>query len=45
MTLGRKLTWSPEKERFDAEDEANQLLAPKMRNWLVPAELADFFQA
>jgi hypothetical protein len=42
MTLGRKLTWSPEKERFDSEDDANQLLGPKMRSWLVPSELADF---
>ena len=42
MTLGRKLTWSPEKERFDAEDDANQLLKPRMRSWLVPSELSGF---
>jgi predicted dehydrogenase len=42
MTLGRKLTWSPEKERFDAEDEANQLLKPRMRSWLVPSDLSGF---
>jgi predicted dehydrogenase len=42
MMLGRKLTWNPDKEQFDTEDEANQLLAPKMRSWLVPSELAEF---
>jgi predicted dehydrogenase len=31
MTVGRKLKFDPKTEKFDGDDEANALLAPKMR--------------
>jgi hypothetical protein len=40
MKLGRKLKWDPAKERFEGDEEANGLLAPPLRSWLSPGELA-----
>ncbi len=31
MTVGRKLKFDPKTEKFDGDEEANALLAPKMR--------------
>lgn len=42
MRLGRSLQWSPETESFLNDPEANRMLSPPMRSWLVPTEMADF---
>jgi hypothetical protein len=42
MKLQRKLKWDPAKEEFVGDDEANKLLAPPMRSWLKPDDVAEF---
>jgi predicted dehydrogenase len=42
MKLQRKVKWDPAKEQFIGDDEANRLLAPPMRSWLKPEDVAEF---
>ena len=41
MKLQRKLTWDPGNERFIGDSEADTLLSPPLRSWLMPADLEE----